>query len=291
MAAPDITTKFLIEHYAADFLRLAGVAVGRRPVRVVDADLATVSAAADKVVRVGVGRHAVIVNVEFQVAADRWLDDRVLFYHAALRRRHRLPVRSVVFALRRSAVPPAVRGGVSDAGDGRTRLDFAYQLIRTYTLAPSELLAGGVGTLPLLGLSTATRGELPGLLRAARQRLDAEAEPAAAADLWSATDILLGLRYDEAVAATLIGAVANMRESTVYQRILNEGRTEGLTEGRTEGQIEGERRLLIRMATAKFGPASESVLARVRTVADPDELDRLGVRLLAATTWDELLEG
>ncbi len=283
MAAPDVTTKFLIEHHAADFLRLAGVAVGRGPVRVVDADLATVSAAADKVVCVGTGRRSTLVNVEFQVGGDRWLDDRVLLYHAALRRRHHRPVRSVVFALRRSAVPPAVLGRVVDAGDGHTRLDFAYRLIRVYALPPTDLLAGGVGTLPLLGLSTATRGELPGLLRAARRRLNAEVEPAAAADLWAATDILLGLRYNDAVAAAIIGAASIMRESSVYQRILGEGRN--------EGQIEGERRLLVRMATAKFGPPAAAVAARLAAIADADELDRLGVRLLAVPTWDELLDG
>jgi predicted transposase YdaD len=281
VAAPDITTKFLLERYAADFLRLAGVSVGRRPVRVVDADLATVSAAADKVVQLGVGHRAVIVHVEFQVGSDRWLDDRVLFYHAALRRRHRLPVRSIVFALRRSAVPPSVRGRVVDAGDGRTRLDFAYQLVRAYALAPADLLAGGVGTLPLLGVSMATRGELPSLLRAARRRLDDEVPPADAAELWAATDILLGLRYNDAVAAAMIGVVSTMRESSVYQRILREGRT--------EGQIEGERRLLIRMATSKFGPAPAETAARLQALADPDELDRLGVRLLKVATWDELL--
>jgi predicted transposase YdaD len=283
VAAPDITTKFLIEHYAGDFLRLAGVAVGRRPVQVVDADLATLSAAADKVVRVGVGRRAVVVNFEFQAGSDRWLDDRMLLYHAALRRRHRLPVRTVVFALRRSAVPPAVRGSVIDPGDGRTRLDFAYQLVRAFEFSPADLLAGGVGTLPLLGLSTATRGELPALLRAARRRLDAEVPPVDAAELWAATDILLGLRYNDAVAAAMIGAVSTMRESSVYQRILSEGRT--------EGQIDGERRLLLRQATAKFGPAPEATAAQLRALADLDELDRLGVRLLKVATWDELLDG
>ena len=283
MAAPDITTKFLIEHYAADFLRLAGVTVGRRPVQVVDADLSTLSAAADKVVRVGVGRRAVIVNVDFQVGRDQWLDDRILLYHAALRRRHRLPVRSIVFALRRSAVPPAVRGGVLDEGDGRTRLDFRYQLVRAYALAPADVLAGGVGTLPLLGLSTATRGELPDLLRTARRRMDAEVPPADAADLWAATDILLGVRYSDPVAAAITGAASTMRESSVYQRILNEGRN--------EGRNEGERRLLLRLATAKFGPATDAVVARLQAIADPDELDRLGVRLLDVTTWNDWIDG
>ena len=283
MAAPDITTKFLIEHYAGDFLRLAGVNVGRGPLRLVDADLATLSAAADKVIRVGTGRRAVIVNVEFQVDSDRWLDNRVLLYYAALRRRHRLPVRNIVFAMKRSAVPPSVLGSVVDRGDGHTRLDFAYQLVRAYALSPADLLAGGIGTLPLIGLSAARRGQLPGLLRAARLRLDAEVDPAAAADLWAATDILLGVRYNDPIAAALLGAASTMRQSSVYQRILNEGRT--------EGQIEGERRLLLRQAIAKFGPAPDAAMARVQALSDPDELDRLGVRLLDVATWGELLDG
>jgi predicted transposase YdaD len=73
-----------------------------------------------------------------------------------------------------------------------------------------------------------------------------------------------------------------MRESSVYQRILSEGRSEGL--------IEGERHVLIRQATTKFGPANEATVLRLQGVTEPDALDRLTMRLLSVDSWDELLQ-
>ena len=54
----------------------------------------------------------------------------------------------------------------------------------------------------------------------------AEAEPQSA-KLWTATCLLMGLRYEKSFASQLLEGVQNMKESTTYQAILREGRDEG----------------------------------------------------------------
>ena len=98
----DATTKELFDRHPADWLAYAGLPVpaNRAAVRVVDADLSGISLSPDKVVLVD-GPEPYIAHFEFQSGVDADLDLRVLVYNVLLRRRHRLPVRSVVILLRR----------------------------------------------------------------------------------------------------------------------------------------------------------------------------------------------
>jgi hypothetical protein len=60
----DTTTKFLVETYPADWMTFLGLGPSG-PVEVIDADLSTVSAEVDKVVRVG-KRSPWLAHLEFQ---------------------------------------------------------------------------------------------------------------------------------------------------------------------------------------------------------------------------------
>ena len=97
----DSTIKYLVESHPADWLALAGLPVGKR-LEVIDADVSSISAAADKVIRVW-DPVPYIAHIEFQVSADAILDGRVLFYNVMLRWRHGLPVRSVVRSMEESS--------------------------------------------------------------------------------------------------------------------------------------------------------------------------------------------
>jgi predicted transposase YdaD len=52
-----------------------------------------------------------------------------------------------------------------------------------------------------------------------------------------------------------------MRESSTYQAILEEGRKEG----RKEGQAKAGQRLVLRLGTKTFGPATEKFETAVRS--------------------------
>jgi predicted transposase YdaD len=126
---------------------------------------------------------------------------------------------------------------------------------------------------------------LPEIIGRLDERFDREASVAEAHELWSATMLLLGLRYDSDEVRQLLRGVTGMRESSTYQAILEEGREEG----RELGRVEGARQLLLRLGTSKLGPPDANTAAALARIDDLDVLERLSDGLLTATSWDRLL--
>jgi hypothetical protein len=73
-----------------------------------------------------------------------------------------------------------------------------------------------------------------------------------------------------------------MRESDTYLMILDEGREEGREqEARAAVLVVGEVRL---------GQAPDAFLAQLARVTDLEHLERMIVRAVTATTWQEVLD-
>jgi predicted transposase YdaD len=131
------------------------------------------------------------------------------------------------------------------------------------------------------------------------ERLDREAPLNVARNLWTATQLLLGLRYDDRTVREVLRNMSWLQESSTYQAILAEGREVGLEQGREEGREEGQeigrtleaRRLLLRLAEHRFGPPSPAAVAAIEGISDIDRLEQLSLELLTASGWDELLGG
>jgi hypothetical protein len=96
--------------------------------------------------------------------------------------------------------------------------------------------------------------------------------------LMTAAFVLIGLRVDREVALELFKGVRAMRESSTYQYILDEGRTEAA------------QRILLRLGRKRFGEPDESTRTVLKGITDPDRLEALTERLLDVTSWKELLE-
>jgi predicted transposase YdaD len=269
----DATTKDLLETAPADWLAFLGhPAPGR--VRLIDADLSTVTTAADKVFLVEEDPPW-LLHLELQSGADASLPRRVLKYNVLLAERHGLPVSSSVVLLRAGAGGPELTGTYRD----RHRLDgrehrFPYQVWRQPVDA---VLAGGIGTLPLAPLARVRRQELPGVIQRMRDRLAAEAPHPLAAKIWAATYVLMGLRYPEDLADRILQGVMAMEESVTYQAIVKRGR------------IDEARRLLIQNGTHKLGAPDAATASRVSAIADLDRLEELHRQLFTAESWQELL--
>src|SRR5579864_3977112 len=77
----EATLKAMLEASPADWPRLAGLRVGRA--EVIDADVSTVTAATDKVLRLSGGLEA-IMSLDFQAGPDADLPRRVHGYNALL---------------------------------------------------------------------------------------------------------------------------------------------------------------------------------------------------------------
>jgi len=155
-------------------------------------------------------------------------------------------------------------------------------------------LNGGVGLVPLAPLGDVEEESLPGLVQRMAARINALPRPRAA-KLWTATYLLMGLRYSEEMAMHLLEGVASMQESTTYQAILREGREAGRNEGLNEGLIEGRvreaQRLLLLLGESRFGAPGEPDRSAVEAIQDLERLERLTKRVLDANiaVWEALL--
>ena len=68
-----------------------------------------------------------------------------------------------------------------------------------------------------------------------------------------------------------------LEESSTYQMLLDRGR------------IDEARRLVLRRGQKRFGPPGEETRKAIEAINDLDRLERLSDRLLAVSSWAELL--
>ena len=160
----DATTKFLVEGFPADWLAFAGLGpVGR--VDVIDANLSTITAEADKVLRVD-GPEPWLAHVELQTSHEADLPRRLLRYNTLLDDRHDLPTRSLVVLLRPEADGADLTGVYRRSLPGGPDLP-GVPLRRGPGLAPARgvVLAGGLGTLPMAPVSDLAKMEPAEVIR------------------------------------------------------------------------------------------------------------------------------
>jgi predicted transposase YdaD len=272
----DATTKHLVEDRLADWLPLSSRPADG-PVRVIDSDLATVTAAADRVLRVE-GPTPWLLHLELHTYRDPTLPSRLNMYGGILEHRHEALVWQVAVLLRREADHDGLTGRLERRfGTEEAYRTFRYQVVRVWELPAERLLTGGLGILPLSVLTDEAVAAPEGVVRRIRLRLDSEATPPEAADLWAATKVLMGLRYEAALAQRLLEGVQNMRASVTYQAILR------------EGAIEYGQKTLRRQGERRFGPPPPEAVAALDAITDLDRLDRLLDRVSEVQSWGELL--
>lgn len=292
MAQPfDVTLKHLLESHPADCLRLAGLATSAA-INVIDADLATVIAEADKVFRIN-ERRPWLMHFEAQASYDSDLPQRMLRYNVLLKNRHGLPVRSVVILLRPKADGPEMTGFVRHSLADEVYLEFRYRVVRIWQMPVESVLAGGVGTLPLAPIADVAIDDLPEVIGRMKERVSAEVTRSEEAMLWTATYVLMGLRYDKALADELLRGVRAMEESVTYQAIIRKGEAKGKAEGKAEGQAEGEineaRRILLRVGTKEFGIPDAATRAVIARIVEREQLETLIERVRDVNDWQQLL--
>jgi hypothetical protein len=270
----DATMKDLVESDAMAWARRFGPRAVRTAT-LVDAEVSTVTAAGDKVLRVE-GDHGVsLVNIEAESRHAADAPDRMLLYSTLLRHRHGLPVRSVLLLLRREANASNLTETleVREAEGDPWYLAFRYHVVRVWAQPVGPLLAGGLGTLPLAALTDEAGPNLAGVVRRIGERLNAEAQPELAGKMLAGAFVLLGLRYPEGLVEQLFRENTNVEDSTTYQMLISRG----------------ERNVLLRQGRRKFGEPDEATLAALQAIKSPRRLEDLAERLLVVNSWQELL--
>ncbi len=153
--------------------------------------------------------------------------------------------------------------------------------MRVWQLSPETFLSGGLGILPLAPLSAVAEAALPGVIRRMDERIRAEATADEAGTLWTAADVLMGLRYPRQLVAQLLRGVHGMNESVTYQAIVEEGVV--------KGEVKGMLRNLLQLGRRRFGEPNPDTEAALRGIADPERLARIVDAVLDVSSWGELL--
>ena len=277
----DATLKDIVREHTADYEAALGL-TGDTPTTVLNVDLSTVSAATD--VALGHGEPLrTITDLNFQAGPDPEVSDRLLLYNALFRHRFHVPVHSVLVLLRPAADHPQLTGRVRYVGrQRRGKMDFSFEVVRLWQRPVKQFLEGGLGTLPLAPLcrmpgDARIEDALPGILRRLDERLRAEARPEEVRKLLAATYILTGLRMPSELVAPIFQGLQIMRESSTYQAILDEGRVTAL------------QKMILNQGRIRLGPPDEATQNAVNSITNGDRLERLGERLMTATTWAEVL--
>lgn len=290
----DAATKQLVELSPGDWLAYLGLTGSGA--ELIEAEVSTVAAQADRVLRVQAEPSPYLAHVEFQASYAADMGERMLRYNVLLRYRHGLPVRSVLVLLRRAADGPAMTGvvGQDRKPDDPCFLHFGYQIARVWQKPVESVLRGGLATLPLAPLADVSASRLPDVVREMETRIESEtASGAEAGLLWTATYLLMGLTYPPDFTAQLLQGVRQMKESSTYQAILAEGVEKGRAEGRVEGEARGKaeeaRRLLLRIGGKRLGPPDAQTEAAIAALDSVEQLEQMADRLLEVESWNELL--
>ncbi len=307
----DSTTKFLVEGFPRDWLEFAGLGpIGR--VDVIDANLSTITAEADKVLRVA-EPEPWLAHVELQTSHEGHLPRRLLRYNTLLDDRHDLPTRSIVVLLRPEADGANLSGVYRRSlPGGPSFLEFRYDVIRVWEQPVESVLNGGLGTLPMAPVSDLAGMEPTEVIRRMKHRISRESKPDKGL-FWSATGLLMGLRFSSKEISKLLRGVRGMKESSFYQMILEEGKAEGeakglamgkaeglalgeakgLALGKAEGVAQGEakeaRKILLLVGQHLWGKPNSNVVEAINSLSDPKQVESLIEGSLQASSWDELL--
>jgi predicted transposase YdaD len=284
----DVATRRLIEDDPAGWLAWIGLPPDG-PIQPLETNLSTALAEVDKVLRVE-GPTPWLAHLEVQSSHDPRLPSRVLQYHVLLRHRYECPVESTIVVLRPEAYGPELSGRLDQHGvTGERTISFWFRVVRLWERPVEELLQGGLGILPLAPIAAVERDRLPEIIRRIGERFEHEASPNDIGELWAATEILMGLRYDKDDARHLLRGVKGMRESSTYQAILEEGREEGREQGREQGRVTEGRQIVLELGTDKFGPPSATTVGTLEQIDDLAVLHRLARGILRTASWQELL--
>jgi len=208
-----------------------------------------------------------LLHIELQIKVEDDIGERLLEYFVRLRRRDRRPVRSVVVFLRKVAALPASPFVVPwDERDDS--LTYRFEVVRLWEIPQERVLATPRHELwPLAGLMAGATVETT---VATAERI--AALPAPREECTDLIGLLAGLAGIQFPHATVLAALRRhpmieelLRESSVAQELLDEGRAEG----EARGKADGERQMAQLALEGMHGPLGEDALAALHAADEP----------------------
>ncbi|NER34601.1 MAG: Rpn family recombination-promoting nuclease/putative transposase [Oscillatoria sp. SIO1A7] len=255
----DNLCKYLAEKYPQ---RFASWVLGRpvTGVQVLKTELSIEPIRADSIILLRLSDR--ILHLEFQVSVPgpkkKPMPLRMLNYWVRLHWQYGLPVTQVLIWL----VPTSNPAVFEDFFELESTWH-DYQVVRMWEQSPSAFLQEPA-LLPFATL--AAHKDSAQLLGSVVAAVDKIKLPEVREEISTCTQLLAGLRHQPNLIRSLF-AGGIMRESLVYQEILQEGKQEGAMS------------LVTRLLSRRFGPLSEELSLRIRLLSTT-RLESLGEALL-----------
>jgi len=266
----DNTCKYLSEIYPNSYVNWL---LGTTPesIEVLKTELTIEPIRADFVAHLQTQQR--LLQIEFQVKgeSDPPLPLRMLDYWVRLHRSYRLPVTQFLVMLKYSPTAAEVASEFQLEG---TR--HRYQVVRMWEQDPETFLQD-TALLPLAVLCGAE--DTTQLLGRVAEEVAKIEEPQQQQVISNCTQLLAGLRFKKDLIRQLFTR-GIMRESVIYQEILEEGVEQGK---QTEALA-----MIMRLLTRRIGTVEPQLQERIRSLSLP-QLEDLGEALLDFSSVTELI--
>jgi predicted transposase YdaD len=202
--------------------------------------------------------------------------------------KHRMPIHSVVYLLRREANSFGNLTGVLERQGytGNVMLTFHYQVVRVWEIPVEQILHADPSLLPLALLSDLAGTTPESVVRRMDDRIQQEATLEQARSLWTSAYLLMGLSYPSDVTERLLSGVMQMRESVTYQKILSEGEAIGVA----KGAVREAQNMLLLAGKGPLGAPDAATKRRIHNITEVEALESMVERIHTVGSWADLLK-
>ena len=218
-----------------------------------------------------------ILHLEFQSSYDANMPHRMLSYYARILDKYKLPVYPVVICLYPNRPGLDIPDSYVSSINNKDILTFKFDVLKIWEIEANRIIDSNLyGLFPILPLvnhgKTDDKDHLAECFDLVKN-LDIE-DDTLKADIYLSTGILAGLRYSKKTIKNLM-KVELLKESVIYQDILNKGRNEGRNEGRKEGMEKGMEESIIRILSKRFGNISPGLADIIYHAKNKSQLHKL----------------
>lgn len=246
------------------------------PVRILETELSVEPIRADSVIFMQTPDQ--IFHFEFHLDvkdSDPPVEFRMLDYGVRLHRQYRLPVKQIVVLLKDTpanrTMPDVIR---------LTNTIHRFQVIRLWELDPESMM-NNPALLPFVPLAkTHNPKELLNRVAEEIKKIDNRNDRGT---ISACTQILAGVRFEKELIRTVFKEDI-MRESVIYQEILQEG----IEKGEQKGLHKGEIAIISRLIQRKFGVIDETTNRQIQSLSVA-QLEELGERLFDFQRVEDLM--
>lgn len=271
--AYDNTCKYLAEREPASFVRWL-LNIEPSTIEVLKTELSAEPIEADALVLLQFNRR--VLHLEFQTVpySNPPMPMRMLEYKARLLRQYNCAIEQVVIFLKSTSSDLVFQNQYEDEYTVHR-----YRVIRLWEQDPTILMANS-GLLPLATLAASDRPQ--SLLADIAQQVAKIEVPEKRNEISACISILAGLRFEKVLVNQLFKEEI-MRESVIYQDILQKGIQQGLQQGLQQGELTMLRRLI----TKQVGNLSSQLDEQLQKLST-SQLEDLGEALLGFTSLSDL---